>query len=193
MSNAPAEQAPARGSAAETRAAIFRAATRLFYRHGFAGASVRAIAAEAGADPALVIRYFGSKERLFLETVALEGEFDLLPDAPLGELGRRLVRTVLADLPEPTFEAWRAMVSASGNDGVRQRLIEVMDQVIIGPLAPRLQGTRTELRARLIAAQVAGLLDAVAVLGDEHISAATVEDLEEIYGDAIQAIIDKSG
>lgn len=178
------------GSSVETRRAIFEAAGRLFHRKGYNGASVRAIAAEAGVDPALVIRYFGSKERLFLDTVALVGEFDLFPDVPLDQLGRQVVRTVLADLPQQTFEAWRAMVAASGSDGVRQRLIEVMEQVVIAPLAPRLPGDRPALRARLIAAQVAGLLDAVAVLGDEHIAAATTDDLVEIYGAAVQAIID---
>ena len=58
-----------------TREAIARAAGQLFERHGYTGTSVRAVAAEAGVDPALVIRHFGSKEKLFLDTMDLQGHF----------------------------------------------------------------------------------------------------------------------
>ena len=78
-----------------TRASILAAARKLFSRYGYEGASVRDIAADAGVDPALVIRYFGSKDGLFAETT----EFDLkLPD-PSGisrdELGAALTRHFL--------------------------------------------------------------------------------------------------
>nr|WP_157802360.1 TetR family transcriptional regulator [Diaminobutyricimonas aerilata] len=47
-----------------TRARIRDAAVRLFGRDGFAATSVRAIAAEAGVSPALVLHHFESKEGL---------------------------------------------------------------------------------------------------------------------------------
>lgn len=60
-----------------TRARIAHAAQAAFARTGFSATSVRDIAREAGCDPALVIRYFGSKEALFTEVA----QFDLnLPD-----------------------------------------------------------------------------------------------------------------
>jgi AcrR family transcriptional regulator len=46
------------------RARIREAAIALFGRHGFDGAGIRAIAAEAGVSPALVVHHFGSKEGL---------------------------------------------------------------------------------------------------------------------------------
>lgn len=46
------------------RARIRDAAIVLFGRHGYEGAGVRAIAAEAAVSPALVIHHFGSKEGL---------------------------------------------------------------------------------------------------------------------------------
>src|SRR5258708_31897494 len=48
-----------------TRAAILEAANVHFARSGFDGAYLRDIAADAGADAALINRYFGGKDGLF--------------------------------------------------------------------------------------------------------------------------------
>ena len=61
----------------DTRGQIITAARQAFAEKGFAGASMRAIAAEAAVDPALIHHYFDSKQQLFLATVALPLE---LPD-----------------------------------------------------------------------------------------------------------------
>src|SRR4051794_28229234 len=66
-----------RQRSSDTKARILAAAQRLFAAEGYERTTVRAIAAAAAADPALVVRYFGSKEGLFALTTA----FDLrLPD-----------------------------------------------------------------------------------------------------------------
>ncbi|WEG09080.1 TetR family transcriptional regulator [Microbacterium horticulturae] len=53
-----------------TRDAILDAARDLFAAKGYDGASIRAIAARAGVDPALVRHFFTDKERLFATTMA---------------------------------------------------------------------------------------------------------------------------
>lgn len=53
-----------------TRDALLEAARSLFARHGFAGASVRDVAAAAGANPALVRYHFGSKQGLYEQVIA---------------------------------------------------------------------------------------------------------------------------
>ncbi|HXU98073.1 MAG TPA: TetR/AcrR family transcriptional regulator, partial [Jiangellaceae bacterium] len=50
----------------DTRGEILAAARVEFSDRAFDGASIRAIAARAGVDPALVHHYFGTKEPLFL-------------------------------------------------------------------------------------------------------------------------------
>ena len=60
------EHAPA------SKRAIWEAAQRLFAENGYARTSVREIASEASVDPALVIRHFGSKEQLFMETMEVQ-------------------------------------------------------------------------------------------------------------------------
>lgn len=48
-----------------TRAAIETAAVRVFSRHGFAAASIRQIADEAGLSTGSIYRHYASKEKLF--------------------------------------------------------------------------------------------------------------------------------
>jgi AcrR family transcriptional regulator len=63
-----------RGDAAATRQAILTAARELFAAHGVNGVSVRAIAAAAGVNHALVHRYFGAKGDMVEAILASEAE-----------------------------------------------------------------------------------------------------------------------
>jgi AcrR family transcriptional regulator len=65
------------------------AAKRAFARHGYAAANVRDIATDEGINASLVIRHFGSKEKLF--EVAVTDAFDLertFAGVSCGELGK---------------------------------------------------------------------------------------------------------
>jgi AcrR family transcriptional regulator len=81
-----------------TKAAIMMAAREEFAAKGYQAATIRAIAANAGIDPALVIRYFGNKQDLF----AAAAQFDLqLPD--LKEVPKRALGAALV---EHFFHRW---------------------------------------------------------------------------------------
>jgi TetR/AcrR family transcriptional regulator len=58
-----------RRAAGETRRAILAAAAARFAAHGFAGASVDAIAAGAGANKAMIYYHFASKKDLYVEVL----------------------------------------------------------------------------------------------------------------------------
>jgi AcrR family transcriptional regulator len=71
---------------------VLAAARRLFASKGYAQTSIRAIAAAADVNPALVITYFGGKEALFMEVV---GRFTISAEAlsgGTGGMGARLAR-----------------------------------------------------------------------------------------------------
>src|SRR5215467_785451 len=55
-----------------TQSRILAAAQTLFARVGYDRATIRAIANEAGTDPGLVMRYFGSKDNLFTQVSGFE-------------------------------------------------------------------------------------------------------------------------
>ena len=88
-----------------TRDAIAEVARRQFAGSGYDRTTMRTIAAEAGVDPALVVHFFGSKQRLFVSV--LELPFDpsaVLPAVLAGDskdAGRRLAEFVADVLDDP--------------------------------------------------------------------------------------------
>ena len=71
MSNAPARRPGRRSGPTVSRGDILAAARRLFAERGYDGATIRAIAQEAGVDAALVHHFFGTKEHVFVAAMEL--------------------------------------------------------------------------------------------------------------------------
>ncbi|MGW4563485.1 TetR/AcrR family transcriptional regulator [Streptomyces sp. NPDC004561] len=179
---------PQTGPAATTREAIRTAATRLFRDHGFARTTVRRIAADAGTDPALVIRHFKSKELLFLETMHLTIDDEPLLDVPLERLGERLA-TLLLDLDGAARGIFLALVHGSTEPRILGRLRETHERVFVDPLRKRLSGPDADLRARLAAALAGGLLYALWVARDESLLETDREALIARYGALFQEVL----
>jgi AcrR family transcriptional regulator len=148
---------PARRSDA-TKAAILAAARESFAASGYQAATIRAIAAHAGIDPAMVIRYFGSKQNLF----AVAAEFDLrLPD--LSGFPKTAVGTALV---EHFFDRWEGdetlmalLRTAATNEPAAQRMRSIFATQLVS-LVSSVSGeprARAAVRAGLIATQMLGL------------------------------------
>ncbi|MGX7680989.1 TetR/AcrR family transcriptional regulator [Jatrophihabitans sp. DSM 45814] len=173
-----------------TRDAIARVAKEMFADNGFAGTSLRSVARRVGVDPALVIRYFGSKEELFLDTLMPYETFESAIRGPIDEMGIRLVKFVA----DPAARVRRlgthaALITAANADDVRDRLRRGTMENVVEPVLRRLKGKNRVLRAHLVAAQLAGLLDVLGVIRDETLLDADVDQLAEIYGKSLQALI----
>jgi AcrR family transcriptional regulator len=141
-----------------TKAAILAAAREQFAASGYQAATIRAIAAAAGIDPAMVMRYFGNKERLF----AAAAEFDLrLPD--LGALPRRQVGAALVQHFLDRWEGDETLMAllrtAVTNEAAAQRM-QAIFATQVGPAIARLTGeprAAAAARAGLVATQMLGL------------------------------------
>lgn len=160
----------------------------LFEEHGFAGASVRQIAAAAGVDPSLVIRHFSSKEGLFLTVIGLEGYVSPPLDGPIEDLGYRLAEFVLA--PEQLDFRIRlsALVRASDREAVREGLRLTVRRMFIDQLIDVMPGEDREARAQLISAQLGGVVQA-AGNHSELLESVGRQRLVELFGQAIQALV----
>jgi AcrR family transcriptional regulator len=140
-----------------TRAAILSAARERFAADGYERATIRAIAADAGIDPAMVMRYYGNKERLF----AAAAEFDLrLPDltaAPPGTVGETLVRHFL-DRWEADETLTALLRAGATNEAAAERMRTIFAAQLppaFAPLCP--DPDQLPVRASLVSSQVLGL------------------------------------
>ncbi|SDM89130.1 TetR/AcrR family transcriptional regulator [Allokutzneria albata] len=146
----------------DTRRALLDAARRSFAEHGFAGATVRAIAAEAGVDAAMVNHWFGGKEGLFASAMELPLDpkrvGEILLTGPLEQMGERIVRTFLGVWDGAGGGAFVALMrSASSNETAARMLREFISTLVFGPIARRVGPDRPALRAALCGTQIAGL------------------------------------
>jgi AcrR family transcriptional regulator len=190
---APPEPAPhLRAAGQATRDAVARAARELFAAHGFNDTSVRAIGAAAGVDPALVIRHFGSKEALFLQTVDHEWGVREVIDGPLETLGRRLVTYYLSKANTRTRQTYAALTQASHRPQVRKEINRLNQRRFLTPLAERLGGPQRDLRAALAWAQISGLLHTL-MLDEDDVLPGDVDDIVALYGDTLQHLLTPEG
>ncbi len=140
-----------------TRAAILGAARERFAADGYERATIRAIAADAAIDPAMVMRYFGNKENLF----AAAADFDLrIPDfvaLPGEALGAALVGYF--------FDRWegddtlKALLRAAVSyDLAAERMRQIFAQQV-APIALKFGPDPADAprRAGLVATQMIGL------------------------------------
>ena len=78
-----------------TRVRILSAACQRFANDGYERATIRAIAADAGIDPSLVMRYFGNKQGLFVAAAHIDLRLPELRGVPRESVGMALVEHFL--------------------------------------------------------------------------------------------------
>ena len=180
-----------RPGAPDTRAEVLAAARTSFAEKGFRGTTIRAVAAAAGVDPALVHHYFGSKDDLFL--AALEMPVDprallapVMTQGPDGA-GERLLRTFLSVWDDPDIQVQLLAVvrSVLTEDGGRL-LKEGFIPVVVGPVLAQLVKDRPEVRIPLVASQVVGLIVTRYLLALPPMAEMPAEDVVARIGPVLQ-------
>ena len=191
------EQKPARRrgrprGVSDSRARIIAAAVDDFGEKGYDGATIRSIAARAGVDSALVHHYFGTKADLFAEAVGIP----LRPDVdvpgilagPRDEIGDRLIRYVLEAFEQPEVRRRGVMLlrTAIGSRLPTLVLAGFLSRELLSRVARRLDVDDADLRASLVASQIAGLLIARYVLRLPALAAAPIDELVSRLGPTLQ-------
>jgi len=149
----------------DTRGQILDAARQAFAGRGFAATSIRAIAADAGVDAALVHHYFDSKQQLFLATVSLPEDLPRLIEQAMSGgtegLGERLVRTVLTVWDSDSQPALVAAIrTALAEPALTRGIGEFLTLEILGRVVDRddLSEAEATRRSGLVASQMLGLI-----------------------------------
>lgn len=160
MSDAVVTAAPRRRNAEATRLAILNAARSQFARLGYDRAGLRDIAAEAGADVALIKRYFGGKEALFVEAL----KASLHPDRLRGWDRRTMPReiaTAMADNlsgDEERTQSFQFLLRAATSPTTAPLLNIAIQDRFLGAFRDWLGGEDAQPRARVLAAVFIGFL-----------------------------------
>jgi AcrR family transcriptional regulator len=174
-----------RRSSDRTKAAILSAARERFGAAGFQGATIRAIAADAGVDPAMVMRYYGSKDKLFAAAAEFDLRFPDLSAIERKEVGRLMVRHFLErwEGDEPLVVLLR---SSATNAQAAQRMHEIFGaqlEPLVASLAP---AEEVATRAGLIATQILGMAWCRFVLRLPPVIDMTKDEIVEWLGPTIQ-------
>ncbi|WP_406815906.1 TetR family transcriptional regulator [Mycobacterium sp. M23085] len=146
-----------------TRATILSAARSLFSTHGFERTTIRAIAAQAGVDPALVMHYFGNKADLFATVSRLEITFpDLTGVAP--ERVADVLVPFLIRVWDPAGSFLPLLRAAATNRAAADALLEVFVEKV-APALSAITPDRAAERTAMVGSQVLGIAMARNVVG----------------------------
>jgi AcrR family transcriptional regulator len=180
------------------QARILTAARAAFAETGWGGTTIRAIAREAGVDPALVYHYFGSKEKLldaatqppqkWLEAVAKSWT------TPTPELGRALLGVMMSSWEDEEIgPALRAItLTAAHETTTRAKMGLIVERSLMGVSTLGTDEHDRAVRSGLIASQIIGFalmryvwkIEPVASMSKEEALAAVAPNLQRyIEGD----------
>jgi AcrR family transcriptional regulator len=176
----------------DTRGEVLSAARTSFADKGFERTTIRGVAAAAGVAPGMVHHFFGSKEDLFLEALAVP--FDprvvLRPvaEGPPEEVGLRLARVMVTiweddERREPLVALVRgAMTSDTVASMLRDGFLRIVDvslgEAVVGP--------DRSLRLQLAVSHVLGTLLFRFVVRVEPLASTPAEELIQRIGPVLQ-------
>ena len=190
-SDSSAKRSGRRPGPTTTREAIAEAARRQFAELGYDRATLRGIAGEAGVDAALVVRFYGSKDALFREVMALPPAVAEaiagLADGPRATVGRRLAEAIVGMLEDPRS---RSVVlgrirSASSHPDAAALVRETVTRDV-GRLVAALTDDEPETRAVLVGSQIVGLALARHVVRVEPLASLPAADVVDYIAPVFQ-------
>jgi len=166
------------------------AAQSAFATRGYGQVGLREIAMEAGADPALVRRYFGSKEGLFVAALDNALDIGLLIDTPRTQFGNHLA-AVLIDGYGDRANPLPIMLMAMADPAVRPIVLDLLHIRVIAPLAQWIGGPDADRRAARVSMICSGFISYTRLLPlqifDAGVDPATRNWLELALQSAIDA------
>jgi AcrR family transcriptional regulator len=182
---------PARRSG-HTRAAILDAARRRFAEQGYDRTTIRAVAADANIDPSMVMRYYGSKDRLFEAALTVDLHLPDLTAVPRGQLPRTLVLTFLdrweqAPAGDTLLVLLRSAVTA---DHAAARMREIFASQVGPALAPVVGAQGAPARAALVTSQLLGLALGRYILRIPALTEPSPEEIADLLAPAVAATLD---
>ena len=181
----------------DARQAVLDAARELFAELGFERTTMRAVAARAGVDAALIYHYFGDKDGLLFAALqppadaatVFAGLTAAADRAGAGRTGEELVRRLIGlweERPEVREQMVAIIRAGLSHDRAGRLLRDILSSFILAALGDVLADDRRELRTALIGSHIGGLMLARYILRVPGAAAASPEDLVRAVGPVVQ-------
>jgi AcrR family transcriptional regulator len=178
----------------QSRDAIAAAAREQFAEVGYDRATFRAIASAAGVDPALVVHFFGSKESLFREVMALPpavGEaIAALATGPPETVGRRVAEILVGLIDNPSSRA--LVVGRIRSAASQPHAAELVRETVtrdLQRLAAAITDDRPATRAVLVGSHLVGIAFARHVVLVEPLAAMSTAEVVDLVAPTFQRFL----
>lgn len=175
-----------------TRDRILDSARELFARNGIKNTSIRAVAAAAGVDSALVHHYFGTKEKLFAAAVHIPIDptdvIGPLREVSVEELGHRIPSILLALWDSEvgaSFIATLRSILAGSEVSLFRTFIQDVIGVEVGSRVDSPPGTGL-IRVQFVASQLVGVIMARYILELEPFASLPAQQIADIVAPNLQ-------
>jgi AcrR family transcriptional regulator len=181
-----------RAGPSTAREDILRAAVRLFALRGHDRTSLRRIADEAGVDHALVIHYFGSKQRLLVAAIDLPVSADdlaaVIDSGPADAIGGRVAAFVVGLLEDPERgHIPVAMLRAAASDPEAAAAFQAkMTDSMLLPIAEHLGHGDAHKRAALALSQISGMIVTRYMIGIEPLASLAPDEVAGLLAPTLQ-------
>jgi AcrR family transcriptional regulator len=191
--SSPSRKRPGRPPGiSDTRDRILVNAREMFARNGIGNTSIRAIAAAADVDAALIHHYFGTKEQLFAAAVQLPIDpmqvIGPLREVPLEQLGLTLPSLLLplwdSELGSGIIATLRSLLAGDDVSLIRSFLQDVIT-VEVGARVDSPPGSGP-IRVQFVASQLVGVLMARYILELEPFKSLPVAQIAETIAPNLQ-------
>ena len=177
-------------NAAATRGAILEAATKRFTGESYEQVGMRDIAGDVGVDPALISRYFGSKEDLFRAVIDDCGSGTDITDGDRATFGARMAHEIVYGERKQSKLAWLLLMLRSAASPKASEVITcACSDQFFDPFVAWVGGEDATIRTRIAAGLIMGLtvsrdLTPLNLAPDE------CERLKARIADILQSLID---
>jgi AcrR family transcriptional regulator len=173
-----------------TRRTILHAAREIFATRGYEHTTIRAVAAQAGIDASMVMRYFGSKAGLFTAAATMNLEAPDLRPVPPDQRGEALVRHFVSRWEGNLSDDSLAflMRTAVTDPGVAEQMQATFNAVLLEPVTD-LGGPSAASRSALIVTQLLGLALCRYILRLEPLASLPLSELEPPLARTIQSYL----
>jgi len=178
-------------NAAATREAILNAANLRFVADSYDRVGMRDIARDVGVDPALISRYFGSKEDLFGAVVEDCGNGTDLMAGDRATFGERMAHDVIYG-PRKEFKLrWLLiMLRSIASPKAAEIIVRQSQTRFYEPFTDWVGGVDAEIRARLTAGLIMGLTVSRDISGGFNLTADQCQRLHKRLASMLQSLID---